>query len=162
MKEAVVGIIIEKETGFVLALKRQDAPIWVFPGGGIDEGETPEMALLREILEETGLEVTINRKCNEYYPINHLSANTHVYECSAVKGKLKCGPETKDLKFFAIDQFPKPFFPLHLDWFADARKNPDKILRLPIKISRWAIIKFFFRHPIIVTKFHFAKRKANS
>lgn len=159
MKEAVIGIITDEETGFVLALKRQDAPIWVFPGGGIDEGETPEEALIREVLEETGLEVAIKRKCSEYYPINHLAAKTHVYECTSIGGSLKCGPETKDLEFFPSNHFPKPFFPLHLDWLADAKKNPDKIMHLPIKISRWAIFKFFCRHPIIVTKFHLAKRK---
>ena len=34
---------------------------WVFPGGGVKEGESPEEALIREIKEETGFDVKIDR-----------------------------------------------------------------------------------------------------
>ena len=36
---------------------RHDPPLWWLPGGGIDFAETPESALVREFLEETGLAV---------------------------------------------------------------------------------------------------------
>jgi 8-oxo-dGTP pyrophosphatase MutT (NUDIX family) len=38
--------------------KSEAAPWWHVPGGGIDEGETPAAAAVREVLEETGLRVT--------------------------------------------------------------------------------------------------------
>lgn len=38
----------------LLLVKRRDVPVWVFPGGGIEKGETPERAVVREVFEESG------------------------------------------------------------------------------------------------------------
>jgi mutator protein MutT len=53
---SVKGVLIHR--GRVLLL-RNDRGEWELPGGRLDDGETPEDALIREIQEETGLSVSV-------------------------------------------------------------------------------------------------------
>ncbi len=50
-----VGIIVVNSKGEFFLGKRIGAEAWQFPQGGIDEGESTEEALFRELHEETGL-----------------------------------------------------------------------------------------------------------
>ncbi len=63
--EAATIVVRNSETAKFLLMKRADSKKmmpgkWEFPGGGIDEGETPEEAALRELEEETGLKAEIS------------------------------------------------------------------------------------------------------
>ena len=74
----VACAIIEKD-GLVLAAQRSAAMKlphkWEFPGGKLEPGELPEGCLCREIMEELGVSVGINRA---------LSCHTHSYPTFAV------------------------------------------------------------------------------
>lgn len=50
----VVGAVFDAE-GRVLLVRHSYMPGWQFPGGGVDRGEPPEHAILRELNEEVGL-----------------------------------------------------------------------------------------------------------
>ncbi|MFD7185518.1 NUDIX hydrolase [Streptomyces sp. NPDC059904] len=55
-----VSVAIIVDAGKVLMAKRREAEgeiSWVFPGGAIEDGESPEQAAVREVDEETGLKV---------------------------------------------------------------------------------------------------------
>lgn len=54
------GGCVFDERGRVLLQKRGDSGNWGFPGGAIELGETPENAAIRELKEETGLDVVVN------------------------------------------------------------------------------------------------------
>ena len=51
-KQAVYGIVFNNDKTEVLLIKRRDIPVWVLPGGGLDQGESPETGAVREVLEE--------------------------------------------------------------------------------------------------------------
>lgn len=154
MKQAVIGIIFSTDLQKVLVLRRRDVDVWVFPGGGVENDELPEKAIIREILEETGMNVSIKRKIGEYTPINSLASFTQVYECHATSGKLLTGDETREIGFFPIHDLPKFFFPLHEDWLKDAlEKNPNVIKKPIYQVTYIQCLKYFFLHPLKVLRF---------
>ena len=71
MERIRVAGIIPMEDGFAFmhrkdVKKRKDfQEYYTFPGGGVEEGETPEEGILREVKEELGIEVGIVKKLYE-------------------------------------------------------------------------------------------------
>ncbi|HSL23472.1 MAG TPA: NUDIX hydrolase [Vicinamibacterales bacterium] len=70
--KVAVGTIISSGNGQIVLVKRAIEPglgLWVFPGGYVDRGETPQVAAVREAREECGLEVRLDALVNLYaYP----------------------------------------------------------------------------------------------
>ncbi len=62
IERAIAGAFLFSNDGYILLGKNRSGGVfqdqWVVPGGGIDEGENPEEAMRREILEEVGIDVT--------------------------------------------------------------------------------------------------------
>lgn len=60
-------VLVENGKVALIERHRGGRHYYVFPGGGVDEGETTEQAAIREMEEETGLQVTLERKLAEIY-----------------------------------------------------------------------------------------------
>lgn len=69
---AAYAVILRERAGAVEILLSRLAPrvsrteMWTLPGGGVDHGEAPRAALLREIQEETGLDATVGETARVY------------------------------------------------------------------------------------------------
>lgn len=151
MKRSAIAIILSQDRQQVLLIKRRDVPVWVLPGGGVDEHETTDQAAIREAFEETGLIVTIKRAVAEYTPINRLSNHTYTFECDPQHGNLTLGDETQDIGFFSIHQLPHPFFFIHQDWLNDALKKETTLIKKPLNQVTYKNLFFYFlRHPLQV------------
>jgi len=154
MKKAACCLIFDADRKEVLLIKRRDIPVWVIPGGGIDDGESPEEAARREAYEESGYSVSITRQVAEYSPVNFLTQTTYLFEGEITGGAPKTGSETKEVNFFPVDQLPREMPPSHRYWIQDALKNDSEIIYGPVKgASFWDTLKALITHPMIIIRF---------
>ncbi|MEC0668324.1 NUDIX domain-containing protein [Priestia flexa] len=133
IKAGVAGIIFDK-TQRVLLMKRADNGLWGIPSGHVEPGETVEEAIIREISEETGLKVKVNRLIGVYsdpvsqvfsYPNGKVSHFiTTCFECEVVGGTLiRENEETLDVNYFDFNHLPENLLRMHPRWLKDALEN---------------------------------------
>ena len=105
--DAVIKAINENGEPIIFATQRGYGDFkggWEFPGGKIEEGETPQEALKREIMEELDTEISVGELIDtiEYdYPEFHLSMDC--FWCEIVKGDLVL-KEHEDARWLTKEQ----------------------------------------------------------
>lgn len=156
MKEASIGVLLNKNSE-VLLIKRRDVPVWVLPGGGIEQEERPEEACLRELFEETGVTGKIVRQVGTWHAINRLGATTHVFLCKSVadiQKPLLPQKESIEVRFFPVDQLPKLTFFLHKEWLKIALENrPTPVLAKMTQLTYCTCIKLLLQHPLLSLRY---------
>jgi len=81
-------VLIEDDKVSLIERFRSGNHYYVFPGGGVDEGETPQEAAVREMEEETGLRVTVKQEVAEI----HFDLSTqHYFLAERVSGEYGTG-----------------------------------------------------------------------
>ncbi|HMF13918.1 MAG TPA: NUDIX hydrolase [Gemmataceae bacterium] len=79
---AAILPLVDREHVCLLRNRRPvvDATLWEIPAGTLEPGEAPEVAAVRELVEETGYTAATWRKLTEFYPSpGVLTEITHVY-----------------------------------------------------------------------------------
>ena len=108
--------IITSPRDEILLIKRRTVPFrdyWALPGGRVDPGETVEQTIVREVKEETGLDVAIVSKIGDYREQGVQDGVEYDYypACFLVKtvgGEIKKQEsEIADIKFFSLSDMPK-------------------------------------------------------
>lgn len=156
--ESVIGVLFSKDQKKVVLIKRRDVPVWVLPGGGIEKNETIEEAVIREVLEETGFSVRIQKKVGEYSPINKLARYTHLFQCEILRGDPTIGSETKQIEFFSIDKLPRLIPPPYGEWIQDALENKETLIRKNLtSVNYKTLLKSAVKHPILIIRFLLTK-----
>ena len=154
---SVIGAIFSNDNNQVLLVLRKDVPVWVLPGGGIDKGESEDGAVIREILEETGFTVKIEKKIGLYLPINKLTKPTLLYRLQIVGGEIKNSCETKQVQFFPVKKLPKLIPPPFLDWINDSHCIKNFSVRFLRHITYRNFLKYMFTHPLLILRFLLAR-----
>lgn len=117
LQDGAAAIIVNDKKEILLQ-SRADRDKWGLPGGCQELGERFEDTIIREVKEETNLDVNIEdlklvrvvsgpTRKNDYPNGDVVYNNTVLYYIDNYRGELKWDSESKDMKFFSVDNLPK-------------------------------------------------------
>ncbi|MCI0765231.1 NUDIX domain-containing protein [Bacillus sp. TL12] len=92
-----VAIIIQNDKIALIKRIRNNEVYFVFPGGGIEEDETPEEATVREVYEELGVHIEIQKLVTKY----EYKGTQYFYEARIIDGVFGTG---KAEEFITVDR----------------------------------------------------------
>ena len=127
------AIIFDETKQKILLTQRADNGQWCLPSGSVDAGERVEETCIREVYEETGLNVRVIRLVGVYSDPNRLveypdGSKAHVvaisFEAEIIDGKLGLSDETTDFGYFTVTEMDKLEMLLnHKERILDALEN---------------------------------------
>jgi ADP-ribose pyrophosphatase YjhB (NUDIX family) len=115
----VVQAVVRGDPGLLLCV-RADLRGWELPGGEPEPGEPPERAVVREVREETGVDVAVERAVGEWVRTGFRPHRALVYLCRPLGGTPAPSAETPRVAWFAPGALPDTLFPWYREAIADA------------------------------------------
>jgi ADP-ribose pyrophosphatase YjhB (NUDIX family) len=110
------ALIFDDERRLLLC-HRRDLDVWDLPGGGVEPGEAPWDAVVREVAEETGLQVTVDGLTGVYRKPVELVL---VFACVVTGGTLRLTEEADAHQWRAVHDLPANLSPNHRQRVHDA------------------------------------------
>lgn len=121
---SVSGIVV-RDDGRVLVIKRDDNGHWEAPGGVLELDESFEAGVQREVLEETGLTVTVERLTGVYKNLTH-GIVALVYRCRPVGGEPHATKEAREIRWMTREEVEASMFPAFGVRVVDALEDVPK------------------------------------
>ncbi len=126
----VAGIVIKDSKVLLINRKKNNKEYYVFPGGSVEENETKEKALIRELNEETSVKVKIDRLV---YVHDYQTSQQFYYLCDYQGGRPQlAGGSIEKQRMKTKHDFYQPV------WIS-IPKLP-KLLLYPLEIRDWLIV----------------------
>lgn len=131
-----VGAFVRKNSRLLMVLRKYPpkAKLWTLPAGFMEYDEAPEETAVREVKEETGLDVSISAE-GGLFSVYRAGDDPRtrvvliLYEADIVGGKLKPGDDALKAEFFPLDNLPEDIaFSAHRKALSDylAREKKKK------------------------------------
>lgn len=127
------AIIFDESRTRVLLTRRADNGLWCAPGGAMESGESAAEACEREVFEETGLTVRVQRLVGVYSNPDQLviypdGTKVHIvamsFEAQVITGELVLTNETTSVGYFTFEEIETmDFFGSHKQRIYDALEN---------------------------------------
>ena len=140
-----IGAVVGNDEGEILLVQRADSGVWLYPTGWADIGYSASEVAVKEVLEETGIEVEPVRLVAllDGLRLNFTKIPLYslVFHCRVVGGELKPHPlECRDVGWFAEDALPTPLAGVErwgLAAFAAIRGEPIEVAFDPPRPGVW-------------------------
>ena len=129
--------VVTDTHGRIVLVKRRDNNLWALPGGGLDLGESITDCAIREVWEETGLDVTITSLIGVYTNPHHVIEYSDgevrqqfslCFATDLIGGTLRTDDESTDIRWVApsdIDNLPMhPSMRLRITHYEQHRVQP--------------------------------------
>lgn len=158
---SVAAIVFSENNKKILLIKRGEPPkkgSWALPTGFMEQYETTEQAIARELQEETGLVGHIKRLVNVYCEKTREYGQIVLigYEMNVLSGKLHAGSDSLEAKYFALNALPKIPFNSHRRMIRDAVQQQStryvEVLKSKITEARITDTHLYYRGSMGIDK----------
>jgi 8-oxo-dGTP pyrophosphatase MutT (NUDIX family) len=129
--------VVVDEAGRLLLVKRTDNGLWTIPGGAMDPGEDIAACCLREVKEESGLDVVIDALIGIYSNPRHVVEYQNgelrqqfsvCFACHPLSNDVATSSETSEVGFFSVEETETmdihPSIRLRIQHYLEHRSSP--------------------------------------
>ena len=143
--KVAVGAAVGNDKGEILLVQRADSGIWLYPTGWADVGYSAAEVVVKEVLEETGIEVEVVRLIAVLdglrVGMSRIPLYSLVFQCRPIGGELQAHPlECADVGWFPLDALPFPLAGAER-WgdhvFSALRGDPIEVLYDSVRSPVW-------------------------